>query len=438
MVVNSTDFFNLFILMNKNIFLKGELYINYLGPFSALLGNLIATPILISNLGIKEWSLFALINILLPLVSLVLAGKGFLMGRLMINIFLGNEKSKKSIDMFYKHEQKIFTRFIISIICLSICLFLLNSNNHSSFEKIGLTFFLISIAVFIKIFEHFYAHLLNGLKEHYKLQISGIIVTISKWVVIIYLSLQNDIKINTLIISVIIFSLFLIVTQRFFICNYFRKKKNNLTNLNKNLILGVDDKNFDIVIFLLILLLQFYNVLIFGILDPIKISYFGIALMISTGIPLIYSPLIAYLTPEINEKGEIRSRDRIKYFSNLIIIQFIVLSIILFFANLFLGQILNLWIGNSLNLEDISNFLIPLSISVLAKELLDTLKTLYVAENKIIYMKNPLLLVFFIFIFLIISVYLQAISPQVYLYCGSIMIFILALYFYFVFFKKIN
>ena len=50
--------------MNKNVLLNGELYINYLGPFSALFGNLVATPILISNLGIEEWSLFALVNIL--------------------------------------------------------------------------------------------------------------------------------------------------------------------------------------------------------------------------------------------------------------------------------------------------------------------------------------------------------------------------------------
>jgi hypothetical protein len=423
--------------MNKSIFLKGELYINYLGPFSALLGNLIATPILISNLGIKEWSLFALVNILLPLVTLVLAGKGFFIARLMINVFLGNEKTKESIDMFYKHERKIFIRFLISIILLTTFLILLNSNKYPSFESINLTFLLISIAVFIKIFEQFYAHLLNGLKEHYKLQVSGIVFTIFKWVAVIYLSLQNDIKINTLIITLIIFSLLLIIIQRLFVCNYFIKKKNYLNYLGKNLASGFNEKNFDIVIFLTLLLLQFYNILVFGILDPVKISNFGIALMICTGVPLIYSPIIGYLTPEINEKGEIRSRDRIKYFSNLIIIQFVVLLIILTFANFFLEQILVLWIGDSLNIEEISNFLIPLSISVLARELLETLKILFVAENKIIYMKKSLLLFSFIFIFLIISVYLQAITPQIYLYCGSISILLLTFYFYFIFFKKI-
>lgn len=76
--------------MIKEAFKKGQLYVNYLGPSSALIGNLIATPILISNLGLQEWSLFALINILLPLVYLILFGSGEIVKRLMINIFLGN------------------------------------------------------------------------------------------------------------------------------------------------------------------------------------------------------------------------------------------------------------------------------------------------------------------------------------------------------------
>ena len=80
--------------MIKEAFKKGQLYVNYLAPSSALLGNLIATPILISNLGLKQWSLFALLNVLLPLVYLLLFGSGELVKRLMINIFLGNEKWK--------------------------------------------------------------------------------------------------------------------------------------------------------------------------------------------------------------------------------------------------------------------------------------------------------------------------------------------------------
>ena len=77
--------------MIKDAFKKGQLYVNYLGPLSALIGNLIATPILISNLGIEAWSLFALVTILLPLVYLILFGSHEIVRRDMINIFLSNE-----------------------------------------------------------------------------------------------------------------------------------------------------------------------------------------------------------------------------------------------------------------------------------------------------------------------------------------------------------
>jgi hypothetical protein len=108
--------------MIKQAFKKGQLYVNYLGPSSSLLGNLIATPILILNLGLNEWSLFALVNIFLPLVYLVLFGSGEFVKRLMINIFLGNEKTKKSINMFYKYEKINFIRFIVAIVFLSFAL----------------------------------------------------------------------------------------------------------------------------------------------------------------------------------------------------------------------------------------------------------------------------------------------------------------------------
>ena len=94
--------------MIKQAFKKSQLYVNCLGPSSSVLGNLIATPILISNLGIKEWSLFALISIFVPLVQIILFGSSEFVRRLMINIFLSNDKTKKSIDMFYKYEKKLF------------------------------------------------------------------------------------------------------------------------------------------------------------------------------------------------------------------------------------------------------------------------------------------------------------------------------------------
>ena len=187
-------------------FKKGQLYVNYLGPFSALLGNLIAAPILISNLGLKEWSLFALINILFPLIYFVLFGSSEIVRKLMINIFLGNTKTNESIKIFYKYEQKILVRFIFGVLVLFTTLIIFNSNNYSLFEGIEYTFFFLAVAVLINIFVFYYAELLNGLKEHYKLHSLSFIITVCKWSTIIYLSFLSKININILILAVIFFT----------------------------------------------------------------------------------------------------------------------------------------------------------------------------------------------------------------------------------------
>ena len=422
--------------MIKQAFKKGQLYVNYLGPSSSVLGNLIATPILISNLGIQEWSLFALISIFVPLVQIILFGSSEFVRRLMINIFLSNEKTKKSIDMFYKYEKKNFFRFITATIILSFVLIVFNSNNYPLYEKIELSFILLSIAVFIKIFEFYYSELLNGLKQHYKLHLYAFIITVTKWVAIIYLSFQSEININTLIVAVIIFSCFMLIIQRMLILYIFKTKQNQLIDQDKEGFSKFDENNFGIIIFLILLLQQFPNVLAFGILDSLSLSYFAIALILSRGIPLLLAPIVVYLTPEIYETAEVNSMDRKKYFSKLLIAQFLIIFILLVIINLYLEQILLLWLGNTIDSFEILFYLMPLSISILSISLFNSLKILFIAENKISLMKKPLLLVNFLLIFLTINIYFKILNVEIYLYCYSISIFFLMLYFYFIFFKK--
>ncbi len=422
--------------MIKEAFKKGQLYVNYLGPSSALLGNLIATPILISNLGLKEWSLFALLNILLPIVYLVLFGSGELVKRLMINIFLGNEKMEESINIFYKYEQKIFVRFVIAIIFLSISLILFNSKNYPSFKSIELSFIFVSIALLIKTFEFYYSELLNGLKQHYKLHIYAFIITISKWAAIIYLSFLSETGINTLLLTVITFSCFLLIVQRILILSVFRQKKNQLKNQDKKNFSGFNENNFGIIIFLILLIQQFYNVLAFGILDPFSLSYFGIAFMLSTAIPLIISPIVVYLTPEIYETVEINSKSRRKNFSNLILVQSLILIPALTLVNFNLEIILKFWLGENINSSKISTYLIPLSIGAFSISLFNSLKILFIAENKISLMKKPLILIFSVFIFFTILIYLKFFTVEYYLYLLSVSLFFLMFYFYLIFFTE--
>lgn len=418
-------------------FKKSQLYVNYLGPFSALLGSLIATPILISNLGLKEWSLFALINILFPLIYFVLFGSSEIVRRSMINIFLENTKTNESIKIFYKYEKKILVRFIFGVLILTTLLILLNSNNYQFFEGIKYTFFFVAVAVLINIFGFYYAELLNGLKQHYKLHIWAFIITVCKWSAIIYLSFLSKININILILAVIFFSCLLLVIQRILISNIFKRKANQFINKNHENKLIFNENNFGTIIFLFLLTQQFYKILTFGILDPISISYFGIAFMISSTIPLTISPIIVYLTPEIYETVEVNSTNRRKYFLRLIAAQFIVLLILFTIINLYTDIILFIWIGDAINVLEISSFLVPLSIIALSISLINTLKILFIAENKIILMKKPLVSVFIIFLILTGGVYFEFLTIDNYLYCYSILMFLLMFYFYYIFYKKI-
>lgn len=422
--------------MLKEAFKKGQLYVNYLGPFSALLGNLIATPILISNLGLEAWSLFALVNILLPLVYFVLFGSSEIVKRLMINIFLGNNKIFESINLFYKNEKKNFIKFICAVFFLSTILIIFNSYNYPSFKEIKFTFILISVAIFINIFVFYYAELLNGLKQHYKLHLTGFVITVFKWSTIIYVSFLNKVNINTLLIIIIMFSFFLLILQRIFILDIFKKKFYQIENQNKEKISSFNEQDFGITIFLLLILQQFHKSLTFGILDPISISYFGIAFMLSAAIPLIISPILVYLTPEIYEKAELNSSDRKKYFSKLIIFQFIILIIPFVIINLYLEKILSIWLGDDINTLEVLSFLIPLSIITLSISIFNSLKILFIAENKITLMKRALVLIFCFFILLTICVYIKFISIEKYLYCYSIAMLLLMIYFYLIFFIK--
>ena len=424
--------------MFKQALKKSQLYVNYLGPSSALLGNLIATPILISNLSFKQWSLFALVSILLPLVYLILFGSSEIVKRLMINIFLVNEKTKKSIKIFYKYEKKILNRFIPGIIFLSIALILFNSNNYKYYEKIELTFLFISIAVLIKMFEFYYAELLNGLKQHYKLHICAFVITITKWSSIIYLSFGKEVSIDTLFITMIIFSLLMIIIQRLFILNIFKEKQDQLEIPNKAVVSKFNENNFGIVIFFFLLLQHFNKVLVFGILDPVSISNFGIAFMLSTAIPLIIAPIIVYLTPEIYEAVEINAKSRKRNFSKLIILQFFILFIPLLLVNLHIEQILITWLGKNVYNLEMSAFLIPLSMTTLSISLLNSLKILFIAENKINFMKKPLITTFCFFIFLTTIIYLKIINVEIYLYSIAISMFFLMVYFCIIFFIKKN
>ena len=104
--------------------------------------------------------------------------------------------------------------------------------------------------------------------------------------------------------------------------------------------------------------------------------------------------------------------------------------------NLYLGQILEVWLGKNIDSVEISSVLIPLSINTLSIYLINSLKIFFIAENKIILMKKPLMIVFYILILLTVLIYLGFLTIQLYLYCYSFLMFCLMFHLYFKFFIK--
>ena len=232
------------------------------------------------------------------------------------------------------------------------------------------------------------------------------------------------------------FSLLLITLQRFFITNIFNKKIQNFKGQINQTASEYKENNFGIIIILFMILQQFDKILVFGILDPLSISYFGIAFMLSSVVPFIISPFIGYLTPEIYMFAEKDIKSRKKYFSQIVIAQFIVLLIPLIIINLYLDTILNLWLGSNVNSHEISFFLIPISISTLSISLLNSLCVLFIGENKISLFKKPLIVVLGLCILFTTLIYMNIFTVRMYLYCLSISMSLLTIYFYIVFFKK--
>ena len=160
--------------------------------------------------------------------------------------------------------------------------------------------------------------------------------------------------------------------------------------------------------------------------------------MLSTAIPLIISPIIVYLTPEIYETVEVNSKNRKKNFSRLIIVQSIILLLALTIVNFYLEKILIFWLGKDINSSVILAYLIPLSISAFSISVFNSLKILFIAENKINFMKKPLISIVVLFIFFTTLIYLQVLSVEIYLYCLSISMLFFMFYFYYIFFHKKN
>ena len=423
--------------MNLKVFKQKDLYINYLGPISAIIGSFIATPILITNLNLETWSLFALINLFLPINYLILYGNNNLIKRKMINIFLNNKKKLISSSLFFHLEKKIFIKFSIFSLLLFVILKIFNSNSYQDLDNLDLSFFFVSLAIVIKIFEIYYAEALSGLKLHFQMNFSLFLITLLKWLSIIYLSYLNNIDINLIILIVIFFSLILLLIQRRLIKRFF-KSKNIKDNDHSKYFNQFKNTSFSFgsAITLLFIIQQFDKVLLFGFLDSRLIAFYSIASILIGLISSAISPILSYLAPEIYELSENKKKDRWKIYLRLLLIHFLILSSIILLFNFNFELILSFWLQDILSRNALT-FFHPLSIALLAISITETVKTIYIAENSF---NNLLLSFYLLLIYQFIQFFMlifDLINFEIYLYSWSFSLIFFLFYLTYKLFTKI-
>ena len=95
----------------KHLFIFNS-FVNYIGPASTIILNIIFTPLLINFYGLDNWTIIGLIFLLQPICYLVLFGSNNFINREIINIFNLN-KSSEILSLFNQIEKKLYLKSII-------------------------------------------------------------------------------------------------------------------------------------------------------------------------------------------------------------------------------------------------------------------------------------------------------------------------------------
>ena len=263
------------------------------------------------------------------------------------------------------------------------------------------------------------------------------LITLLKWLSIIYLSYLNNIDINLIILIVIFFSLILLLIQRRLIKKFF-KSKNIKDNDHSKYSNQFKNTNFSFgsAITLLLIIQQFDKVLLFGFLDSRLIAFYSIASILIGLISSAISPILSYLAPEIYELSENKKKDRWKIYLRLLLIHFLILSSIILLFNFNFELILSFWLQDILSRNALT-FFYPLSIALLAISITETVKTIYIAENSF---NNLLLSFYLLLIYQFIQFFMlifDLINFEIYLYSWSFSLIFFLFYITYKLFTKI-
>ena len=332
-------------MINLNIVSKySKELINFLGPFSAIVLNLIFTPLLIVQFGILEWSLFLLIGAIQPLSYLFSMGIPQTIFEKFPKLISNLGQSKKYINEFLQLEIiHLIGSFIFFAFVFFVLQIYLKTESISNFN-INTLIILISFILLFRMLEYFYVIILNSVQKFYISNLSQVTSSSIKWIFgylgVIYLNWDlSQFLLFQLIISIVFITfLFLTIRGKFKVSfKYLDLKKNSLYHASK---LQVSFFS----IFFFICLTQFDK--LFVLIWQNDLTFFAkysLVLTISSCIPIFTQPLVtlysSIVNNDLNRKLDLLFLDIL----NNLLTFILPISIFLFFN---LETILAIWLKN--------------------------------------------------------------------------------------------
>ena len=289
-------------MFNLNLISKySKELINFFGPFSAIVLNLIFTPLLLMQFGILEWSLFLLIGAIQPLSYLFSLGIPQIIFEKFPQLITHHGRTKKNINEFLQLEiihlvgSSVFFLFVFFILKIFL--------NAESIPNINIntTVIIISLILLLRMLEYFYIIILNSVQKFYISNISQVISSTIKWIFgylgVIYLNWElNQFLMFQLLISIIyILFLFLTIRVKFkFSNNYLDLKNNHFFHVSK-----LQVSFFSIFFFICLTQFDKFIVLIWHN-NLAFFAKYSLVLTISSCIPIFTQPLVTLYSSIVN------------------------------------------------------------------------------------------------------------------------------------------
>ena len=407
----------------KHLFIFNS-FVNYIGPASTIILNIIFTPLLINFYGLDNWTIIGLIFLLQPICYLVLFGTNNFINREIINIFNLN-KSSEILSLFNQIEKKLYLKSIIFFLILLIFLLILSEIQYIEYAKFSLIVLVLIIT--LKIFEIFFSATLNGLKDHLILNLLLTFSSILKWALGYFIILFWNLSINYFLLIFLLMTfitlLMLKIRVKFFFYGISREVKYIYTN--KKFLNDIAKT----AIFIL-LIFQFDKFIIIFSESKKQLGSFSLAFMVASSLPQLITPMLSYFAPILNELNELNESLKHSKLNLKLILYNIFFSTTCGITILFFGErLLTFWLGDPDLSKNVHKYLIPLSLIYLNYNLLIQMQNYFTSTKNLSRFKIILIYISILLLILLIicKIYLTFLF---FLYCSMLVLTSLSIFFY--------